>query len=172
MSRIQELQDQVLQNPNVQAAVQWYQSQNARDQLIVKLVACFVALALAFVIVYAPLIRDHRSLQQQLDKSLSTYNMLAENAGKFGSVNSVSSAPKGTLLSKVTQQARLDGIALSRYEQDGNGLRIWLDRVAFDDAMGWLEKLEVSSGIRVSQINVDRAQGSGRVDIRATLSDS
>ena len=68
------------------------------------------------------------------------------------------------------RQAKASGLSLSRYEQDGQGLRIWLDDVSFDDAMTMLEALQSSAGVVANQVNVDKADRPGVVDIRATLS--
>lgn len=166
MSKIQEITQQITAQPQVQAGIQWYQALSARDQLIVRGVGLFVALALVFLIVYAPLIKDQRSLEGRLDRAVASYNKIAQNAHKFGGAGTSS----GPILSVVTQQARRSGITLSRYEQDGKGLRIWVDKVAFDEAIAWLEELQAKNGIAVSQINIERKDNPGWVDLRATLS--
>lgn len=159
---------QVLESQAVQQGTNWYNSQTARDQLIVKLLALLVVIALVFTLFYAPLIKDKKVAQQTLDKNLATYNLIASNAGRFGGAASSASA-SGSVLSAVTNQARAQGINLSRYEQDGANLRVWLDRVAFDEAITWLETLESKHAIGVSQISIDKTSSNGRVDIRATL---
>lgn len=166
MSQIDQLKDQLINHPQVKAAQSWYQSLPGRDQLIVRGVAIFVALALVFLLIYAPLIKDQQRLESKLDRAVASYNRIADNAHKFGGATGTSGGP---ILSVVTQQARKSGITLSRYEQDGKGLRVWLEKVAFDEAIEWLENLQSSNGIRVSQINVDRQENPGWVDIRATL---
>ena len=167
MSQLDQLKTQLNNQPQVQAVQQWYQALPARDQLIVRAVGLFVALALVFVVIYAPLIKEQRSLQSKLDRAVVSYNKIAENAHKFGGAGGTNAGP---VLSVVTQQARRSGITLSRYEQDGKGLRIWVDKVAFDEAIAWLEELQAKNGIVVSQINIDRKDNPGWVDLRATLS--
>lgn len=166
MSQIDQLKDQLVNHPQIKAAQSWYEALPARDQLIVRGVAVFVALALVFLMVYAPLIKEQRQLESKLERAIVSYNRIADNAHKFGGAAGTSSGP---ILSVVTQQARKSGISLSRYEQDGKGLRVWLEKVAFDEAIEWLENLQSSNGIRVSQINIDRKENPGWVDIRATL---
>lgn len=166
MSKVQEITQQIATQAQVQAGIQWYQALSARDQLIVRGVGWLVVLALVFLIVYAPLIKDQRSLEGRLDRAVASYNKIAQNAYKFGGAGTSS----GPILSVVTQQARQSGITLSRYEQDGKGLRIWVDKVAFDEAIAWLEQLQADNGIIVSQINIERKDNPGWVDLRATLS--
>lgn len=169
MSRFDDMKHQMQQNPQLQAAQQWYSALPQRDQMIVKGVGLFVALALVFVILYAPLMKENSRLQQRVQKATQTYNLIAENAYKFGSVSSSSNSGGRPVLAVATQEARGQGVTLSRYEQDGNGLRIWLDKIPFDDAVAWLETLNHKHGIRVSQITVDQQSGRGWVNVRATL---
>jgi len=165
MNRVEQLKEQFSNHPQVQAVKNWYHTLPGRDQLIVRAVAVLVAAALVFLLIYAPLIKQQRSLSSKLDRAVASYNRIADNAHKFGGAGTSS----GPVLSVVTQQARKSGITLSRYEQDGKGLRVWVDKVAFDDAISWLENLQTGQGIRVSQINIERKDNPGWVDVRATL---
>jgi general secretion pathway protein M len=99
---------------------------------------------------------------------LATYEQLASNAHKFQGQNT-SKSSNGPILAIVTQQAKRSNINLKRFEPDGDGLRIWLEDAVFDDAIRWLEELNQKHGIQIKQINVDRSDKAGRVDLRGTL---
>lgn len=163
-----QLQLKLLAQPSVQQAKNWYVSLPKRDQLVVKLVSALLVVALVFVMFYAPLLQSKKMAQSQLERNLITYNLIASNAGRFGGVSQVNQS--GSILSATTSLAQQQGVNLSRYEQDGANLRVWLDKVAFDEAIAWFETLEAQRGIRVSQISIDKTDRAGRVDIRATLS--
>lgn len=169
MSFINEITDRFTNSPYVQSMRSWYRALPGRDQLIVKALSIVVAAALIFVVIYAPLLKQHTRLQARIDRSLKSYNLIADNAYRFGGGASVQETG-GPILSIVTQEAYTSSINLSRYEQDGLGLRIWVDKTAFDDFVAWLEVLRNQHGIRVSQINVDLKNSAGWVDVRATLS--
>lgn len=172
LNRFFELKDRTIQEldkqPSVQQAKRWYLGLSNRDQSIVKAVAWLLVAALVFMLVYAPLLQSKKTAEAALARNVSTYNLIAKNAGKFGGA-SVSGTGQAAILTAVMQQSQKQGVALSRYEQDGQSLRIWLDRAAFDDAITLLENLQGSQGIRASQISVDQTDRVGRVDIRATL---
>ena len=155
------------QQRSVQMARQWYAQLSGRDRLIVKLVAALLVLMLWLCRVWMPLLRGKAMAESQLERNRATYQQLADNAGRFG--NAAAATGNAPLLTVVTQQARSAGISLSRYEQDGQALRIWLEKAPFDDAISWLESLQAQQGVRASQISVDKTDSSGRVDIRATL---
>lgn len=170
-ARIEQLTNQALtqlrNQPAVQQAQRWYQSQSKRDQLIIKGVGWLIAAALVFVIIYAPLLQARNAAESQLERNKALYNLIAQNAGQFSQASAVGDGP---ILNVVTQQARSSGVDLSRYEQDGQALRVWLDKVAFNDAITWFEQLHANYGINATQVSVDKTAVSGRVDIRATLS--
>ena len=170
MSRIEELRQQISEHPQWVSAQGWYLALPERDRLVVKSVASLLVAALIFVLVFAPLMRTNQTLQAGLEKRLAVYELIADNEGRFGGVSSVSaSSTSGPLLSRVTQSARRSGIKLDRYEQDGKGVRIWLDKVKFDQFIGWVESLGSQHHIYVSQISLDRDDAAGWADVRATL---
>lgn len=146
----------------------WYASQNGRDQKIIKAVSAFIVFCLIIVLFVQPFLAKQSLYQGKLDKSLTTYELLASNAHKFQG-QARSSSSNGPILSLVTQQAKRSNINLKRFEPDGDGLRIWLEDAVFDDAIRWLEELNQKHGIQIKQINVDRSEKSGRVDLRGTL---
>ena len=169
MSQLDELKLQFSSNAQVRAASQWYNALPGRDQTIVKVLGWLVVLSLVYLVVFAPLIKDNRAARADLADQLSTYNLIAENAGKFGGASQAAGASSGPILPKVSQAARNDGIKLDRYEQDGSDVRIWMDGIEFDRFISWTESLQARDGIRVSQITLDAAELPGRVDVRATL---
>jgi len=169
MSFTDKLKNSFNADPRVQQAQGWYRDQTPRDQAVVKLVAGLVAAALIFLIFVAPLIKQNRALNSKLESATGFYNLMAENADRFASGRAATAGNK-PLLGVVSQQARRYQITLTRYEQDGESLRVWMDNVSFDDAATFMENLARSQGVRVSQINIDRSQESGRANIRATFS--
>ncbi len=175
-AQVQKLTDQLenfklklLAQPSVQQAANWYNSLPKRDQLIVKAVSGLLIVSLIFVMFYAPLLQAKKAAKLQLERNLTTYNLIASNAGRFGGTSGQANMG-GSILGATTSLAQQQGINLSRYEQDGANLRVWLDKTPFDDAITWFEALESERGIRVSQISIDKTDRTGRVDIRATLS--
>ena len=171
MSAIDKIRDSFNSDSRVRQARDWYQSQSTRDQLIVRLTAVFTALALIFLILVLPLIQQSGDLDAQLRSKLQFYNTMADNADRFsGAGGATAGAANTPLLGLVSQQARKSGVTLTRYEQDGDSLRVWVDGAPFDETIVWIENLSRQFGVRVSQINIDRVAEAGRVNVRATFS--
>ena len=146
----------------------WYSSQNTRDRKIIKGVTTFVILCLIIAVFVQPFLAKQELYQAKLGKSITTYETLANNAHKFQGQSSgqASSAP---ILAIVTKQAKRSNINLKRFEPDGDGLRIWLEGAVFDDAMRWLEDLNQKHNIQIKQLNVERGDKPGLIDLRGSL---
>jgi general secretion pathway protein M len=168
VSNWNESQKKFKQLPPVVSFNLWYGSQSGRDQKIVKAISAFIILCLVVVLFVQPFLAKQEAYQAKLDKSLATYESLASNAHKFQGQASAN-ASSGPILAIVTQQAKRSNINLKRFEPDGDGLRIWLEDAVFDDAIRWLEELNQKHNIQIKQINVERSQASGLVDLRGTL---
>lgn len=171
MKTVDKLRSALESDPRIQQAKDWYQSQTPRDQLIVRGVAILLAISLAFLVLVLPLIQQNAELNTTLNAKVGFYNTMADNADRFAQSGGASAGASNTpLLALVSQQARKSGVTLTRYEQDGDSLRVWVDGVAFDDAISWMEALGRQFGVRATQVNIDRINDAGRVNIRATFS--
>ncbi|MBE0484233.1 MAG: type II secretion system protein M [Bacterioplanes sp.] len=165
MNRWQALQEQWQQHPLIQSYRERYRALSTMEQRVVHIAITLLLFLLVYGLLIAPLWQKQQQADESLQRALATYNLIADNAHRFGGASTQAQAP---LLSTVTQRARLQGVPLSRYEQDGRGLRIWIDRTPFDEAITLLEGLQ-QSGIQISQVTIDRTDSPGRVNIRATL---
>ena len=163
------LTQQLANEPRVQMAKDWYQHQSARDQLVVRLVLVLLLLALVFSVLFAPLMRQHESLSTELRKQQAFYQLMVDNAPAFAGRAAASASDGKTLLASVGNQARASQVRMTRYEQDGDSLRVWLDNVKFDDTILWIETLSQRHSVRVSQINIDQTDNSGIVNVRVTF---
>lgn len=162
-----KLQQQLISQPSVRAAQDWYKAQGERDRLIIKALAGFVVACLFILILVQPMLASEEKYQKKLDKSLSLYDKLASNAHRFsGSVSTSSSG--GPVMALTTQTAKQFNLNLKRFEPDNEDLRIWLENVAFDSAIAFIEELNRKHGVIVKQINTERTE-QGRVNLRATL---
>lgn len=163
-----ELKNKLVSEPTVAKLQTRYRNLSGREQSIVKLVAGLLVALLIVQVTVVPLYQKNQQLSADLDKQLVLYNRMAENGYRFKSSTNVMSSNR-PLLREVTRVTKLRQVTLSRYEQDSTNLRVWFDNASFDDAANLMQDLS-QVGILVNQINIDRQDQPGRVNIRATLS--
>jgi len=154
--------------PTFKAGIDWYKGQTGRDQLIIRGLGAFIAVCLFVVLIVQPMFATQDKYEKKLDKSLAIYQKLASNAHKFSS--GVAATNSGTpVMGLTTRLAKQYNLNLKRFEPDNDDLRIWLENVAFDSAIAFIEELNKKHGGIVKQINAERTDQSGRVNLRATL---
>lgn len=167
MSSFSDLKQKIAQEPAFMKLEARYQALSSKERLILKALLMVLAVVVVIQVTLVPLYERNQQLTKDLDKQLKLYNLMADNGYRFERGTRLAGASK-PLLSEVTLSARRQKVSLSRYEQDGESLRVWFDGAPFDNAAALLEEL-AGRGIIATQINIDRQDQPGRVNIRATL---
>lgn len=153
-----------------------WQQLEVRQQRLVALAAAVLLAALLYVWVWEPLTvareaeRERIAGQQALLNWLEAVTPLAERLRERGA--DVRDHDGRSLLGVTDETARAAGLAgaVARIEPSGDGeVRVWLEDADFVSIMGWLEDYSRSRPVRVSRLQVDRAEGEGQVDARLTL---
>lgn len=161
------LKQQLIEQPQYRMAEQWYNTKSSQDQLIIKIIGWLILLSVVFLLVIKPGFDAQNKAQSRLDSAVSLHKWLKEKGPLLKQPGARTSG--GSILSKVSSSAKQMGIDLKRFEPSSEGgLRIWLDNIAFDRAIEWIAVLN-SQGIQISQINTERQQATGYVNLRADL---
>lgn len=158
-------------NQAIQSGVSWYRGLPPRDALIVKGLSILIALSLVYLWVWVPAENYNNRYESKLKSEKELHSYMKANAYKVSgnAQRSNNSGAGQSVLALVNSTSKAKGIALSRFEPEGDdGLRIWLDKVKFDDVIDWIDLLENDRGVRVTQINIDKVDP-GTVNLRAVL---
>lgn len=154
----------------------WWQQLNPRQQRLVMLLAAVLAGVLIYVLVWEPLaqareaerarVAEQRAVLDWLDQVAPVAEELRRTGQRSEDLGDRSLLG---LADETARAARLAG-ALTRIEPTGdNRVRVWLDGADFVAAMGWLEQFSREYPVEVRELQVDRASGSGMVNLRVTL---
>lgn len=149
---------------------------NARQRALIALAVLTLVGALLFVGVWEPMAeareqrRERVAAQQAL---LSWLEAVAPRAAELRrqADRNRAEAPR-SLLGLADETARAAGLAgaLSRIEPAGEDrVRLWLDGAEFLATMQWLEQLAAGHPVAVGQLDLERADGAGQVNVRVTL---
>jgi general secretion pathway protein M len=71
----------------------------------------------------------------------------------------------GSLTQLVNRTTRSSGIPVARMQPQGDELQVWIDQVAFNDLMAWLEQLE-QQGVMIIQSDVSEVDLAGFVKVQ------
>lgn len=145
-----------------------------RERVMVIVAAVALALTLIFLTVWEPLVERRNQQAAALDNARAVAIRLEEIGAELGPGRNQSrpTVASGALLSTVDRAAR-SGLADTppsriQPEQDRE-VRVWIDGVAFDTLLRWLDDLEQKQGVRAQTIDLERGEQPGRVNVRLAL---
>jgi general secretion pathway protein M len=154
---------------------QWFAGLNNRERRIVSGGAIVLLIILVYLLIWEPLSSRHAELQKSVQAQRNTYAWMQQAAheirqlsGKAASIKKQSGSMLGTI--NNTAKPVLRGAILKRVEEDRQqGVRVWIEQVAFDDLIRWLGQIQQQYGIRVSSLVSERHAKPGRVNVRLIL---
>jgi general secretion pathway protein M len=152
---------------------QWYANLSERDRKIVLYggIAVFV-LVLAGIII--PLNRNIGMARERVERKQGDLQFIQSVASQLASAGPPAggAANAESLVVLVDSSARESGLgkSLSNSQPTGDkGLRIRLDRVAFDAMVAWLARLSQQHGVRVESAEIESAGEAGLVNAGLVL---
>jgi general secretion pathway protein M len=154
---------------------QWFAGLNNRERRIVSGGAVALLIMMAYLLIWEPLRCKQAELRASVQAQRNTYAWMQQAAGEIGQLSGKDGGIKkhsGSLLGTINDTAKpvLRGAILKRVEEDRQqGVRVWIEQVAFDDLVRWLGQIQQEYGIRVSSLVSERHAKPGRVNVRLIL---
>lgn len=156
----------------------WFENLESREQIFVLGGAIFVAGALIYGLLWAPLDKSHQLVATSVtnwERSLSELGplrSLAANGEQQGS-STVTSGQQAPIII-VDQTLRSRGLEQYRRRSQpttNNGIRVEFENVAFDELVLWLGDLGDKHGMHVQAASLSAAAqaGPGRINASLTL---
>lgn len=155
----------------------WFDNLQPREQITVMIGAVFVAFAILYFGLWAPLSRSNESLSDSVatwERSLTELRPLvvAIQSGSAGTSTVVATGQSLVVIVDTTLGQRNLSTALQRSQPTGeNGIRVEFQDAAFDDLVLWLGDLYSRHGLRVQSGNfsVSTQSNPGRVNASLTI---
>lgn len=144
-----------------------------RDRQMLTVLALFLSLALLYIAVIKPINnfastaeQKYISEQQFLMKMQSYKSALSGNKKRGGGTK----GRKKSLDKVVNKLASEYGITLKRFEPQSDGsLRVWMERVEFNQLILWMDELTGAFGVSLSSVSIDSQKETGRVNAKLVL---
>lgn len=156
----------------------WYENLEAREQVFVLAGAVFVAIALIYFLLWAPLDRNHKQVAASVadwEHSLAELRPLRSVATTSGSGTTqfrVSSQQAPIIIVDQTLRSRgLEQYRRRSQPTSNNGIRVEFEHVAFDELVLWLGDLGAQHDLHVQagSMSVQTQAGRGRINASLTL---
>jgi len=152
----------------------WFEALEPRERLFVGIGTIVVAIAVFWGLVWMPLDKGHRDLQDRVstwERSLAELKPLVSQpqpAGGGQTRPSAGLAQSPVIIIDTTLRNRSLGQP-KRSQPTPNGIRVEFENVAFDDLVLWLGDLSNQYGMEVQAGSLSIATQSGPGRINATL---
>ena len=154
----------------------WFESLEPRERLFVSIGAAIVAIALLWGLIWAPLDRGHRELQQRVstwERSLADIRPLASMPQpQSGSRPASTAGAAQSPVVIVDSTLRSHGLGQPKRSQPTpNGIRVEFENVAFDKLVVWLGDLSYQYGMEVQagSLSAATSESPGRINASLTL---
>lgn len=156
----------------------WFNTLNAREQMLVAAAAAFVFFAIVWFAVWKPLDAGQKAAAERVEnwkQSLSALRPMRGQVEAAAAGRPVMPAQNQSLVVIVDNSLRQRGLtgALQRSQPTpaGDGIRVEFESASFDDLVLWLGDLHVQYGLQVDSGSFSVASGEnpGRVNSSVTL---
>ena len=156
----------------------WYETLESREQVFVLVGAVFVAIALIYFLLWAPLDKSHKQVAASVsgwERSLAELRPLRSVAttGNSGTTQFTASSQQAPII-VVDQTLRSRGLEQFRRRSQptaNNGIRVEFENVAFDELVLWLGDLSAHHNLDVQagSMSLQTQAGPGRINASLTL---
>ena len=154
----------------------WFESLEPRERLFVSIGAAIVVIALLWGLIWAPLDKGHRELQQRVstwERSLAEIRPLASMPQpQSGSRPTSATGSAQSPVVIIDSTLRSHGLGQPKRSQPTpNGIRVEFENVAFDKLVVWLGDLSYQYGLEVQagSLSADTSGAPGRINATLTL---
>lgn len=157
---------------------EWFLGLNQRERLIVGVGGAVFVVMMAYLMIWEPIMDGARQTQEKVVSQEKLLAWMQQSAAEVKRLRGGATSSGGqlipgqSLLSLIDSTAKSAGLGnqVKRVKPEGsNKVRIWLDAVAFDKMVTWLEKLIQTYGVQVNSTVIDKANANGTVNANIEL---
>ena len=153
---------------------QWWSARQQRERQVLIAGAVVVVLAIFYAAIWQPVAKARHRAELDLQQTRSVANRLetiavvVEQSRGSGAGAATRSMPLLSAVDQATHRPEL-GKEPSRIQPEGDKeVKVWLDDVAFDALVAWLQEVQTQYGIVVSAAELER-KADGVVSARLSL---
>jgi general secretion pathway protein M len=132
-------------------------------------------LILLYALILEPFQTEYARLQQSVAAQAAELAWMQQASADVkrlrGNTPAARRSSGQSLMSLVDANARSTGLtgAIKEIKPEGQGVRVRLEQVAFDDMLRWLEQLHSRQGVSVTGLVMERLPQPGRVNASVVL---
>lgn len=147
---------------------EWWQGLNNQERRLVLVGGIFVVIFLLYKLIWQPLNDSIDKTQNKLEKQQELLVWVTNETARYASASRSSGARKsgGSLSSIVNSTARQNNIQIARLQPQNQDVQVWVDDVAFNQLLSWLEQLSSRQELVVKSIDLSKGSAPGQVQVK------
>lgn len=155
----------------------WFMSLSLREKYMVQAASTVVLIFMFYLLIWQPISSSYERNKKNVANAVETIAWMKSAALQVKQLRGsgeLGDHPQGKqfvlgMIDKTAKNAGLGGV-LKRVQPEGEtGVRVWFENAAFDELIKWLATLQSEHGLIVNEINVDKTESNGRVNVRVFL---
>ena len=156
---------------------QWFLSLTQRERILVQAAASVVGMFVLYLLIIEPISSTYEKNKKNVASSMETLEWMrtaAQEVKKLSGGRAINEGSKGKqfILSMVDRSAKSAGLAsvMKRVQPESDtGVRVWSENAPFDELIKWLSIIESKHGLSVNEINIEKTESTGLVNVRVFL---
>jgi general secretion pathway protein M len=155
----------------------WFLSLTQRERIMVQVAGSVLVVFMLYLLILEPISSNYSKNKKNVASSTQTLEWMrsaAQEVKQLRGGGEILEAPQGKqfVLSMIDRSARKAGLSavMKRVQPEGDsGVRVWFENAAFDELIKWLAIIESKHGLSVNEINFEKTESTGLVNVRVFL---
>jgi len=145
----------------------WWQQLNLREKKFILVMVPLVVVFIVYSFVWQPINNNITKSEKKMARQQQLLSWVKENTQRYQQAKlSGGAKTKGSLSSIVNRTAGSHKITITRMQPQGDNIQVWIDEIAFNKLLQWLEQLSSTEGLYVTNIDLSDAGKPGIVRVR------
>jgi len=155
----------------------WFLSLTQRERIMVQVAGSVLVVFMVYLLILEPISSNYSKNKKNVATSTQTLEWMRSAAREVKQLlggGAILEQPQGKqfVLSTIDRSARKAGLSavMKRVQPEGDsGVRVWFENAAFDELIKWLAIIEAEHGLSVNEINIEKTESTGLVNVRVFL---
>ena len=145
----------------------WWQQLQLREKRLVIIMGVLLSIFFFYQLIWQPLNENIVHNQKKLIRQQALLSWVNKNTLRYkNNANSNSVKNNGSISSIVNRTAKQHQITVSRMQPQGDDLHLWIEEIAFNTLLQWLEQLSNEEKLMVRGIDLSHGNQTGTVLVR------
>lgn len=146
----------------------WWLGLNTREQRLVGSLGGVVVIFMFYSLLWQPLNENIKNTEKKVVHQQALLVWVKQEISRYQANSGNVKRPNtnASLSSIVNQAANRSDISITRIQPQGDDLQIWIDNIAFNVLLQWLEQLSQQHGLIIKNIDLDATDINGEVRVR------